>query len=46
MEEDGADHVRQDWSTIEQVGKQLDGERYVSLQRNLLTAVLCNGHCF
>jgi len=30
VEEDGADHVKQDWSRIEQVGKALDGERYLS----------------
>ena len=47
VEEDGADHVRQDWSRIEQIGKHLDGERYVSIERKRgeLIVVLCNGRC-
>jgi small subunit ribosomal protein S23 len=46
VEEDGADHVRQDWSRIEQVGKQLDGERYVCPERTRgLRVVLCNERC-
>jgi small subunit ribosomal protein S23 len=31
VEEDGADYVREEWSSMEQVAKPLDGERYCPL---------------
>ena len=36
VEEDGADYVRQDWSKMEQIGKPLDGERYIPLWNILI----------
>ena len=44
VEEDGADYIRLDWSKLEQIGKPLDGERFLCL-RFVLSLVLCNGLC-